>query len=101
MISQIKSNIEQNSKITKVLFLVHLERDPRKRDILRTNIGINYWNDWDNRVLDNIQMTRYKEYSQIRNMTFEELVTCYRSSVLVLSAFARAIGLTTSEIGEC
>lgn len=34
------------------------------------------------------------------NMTFEELVQCYRSSVLVLSAFARAIGLTPSEIGE-
>jgi hypothetical protein len=74
MISQLKANIEQNSKVTRVLFIVHLERDPRKRDILRTNIGINYWNDWDNRVLDNIHMTRYKEFSQIRNMTFEELI---------------------------
>jgi hypothetical protein len=74
MISQLKANIEQNSKITRVLFIVHLERDPRKRDILRSNIGINYWNDWDNKVLDNIHMTRYKEFSQIRNMTFEELI---------------------------
>jgi hypothetical protein len=74
MISQMKSTIEQNSKISRVLFLIHLERDPRKRDILRSNIGVNYWNDWDTRVLDNIQMTRYQEYCQIRSLTFEDLI---------------------------
>jgi hypothetical protein len=74
LIAQLKSNIEYNSKITKMLFIVHLERDPKKREKLKTNIGINYWNGWNNAVLDSIHDCPYTEFVQIRNLTFEQLL---------------------------
>jgi hypothetical protein len=86
LISQIKSNLEQNSKITKVIFICHLERDPKKREKLKTNIGLNYWNDWDNRVLDNLQHSNYKEYCQIKDLPFDELLlsTNYQTGITLL-----------------
>ena len=74
MLSQMKSDIELNSKVSKVIFLIHLERDPRRRQLLKSNIGINYWKDWDNRVLDSLSHSDYEEYCKTRDMTFEDLL---------------------------
>jgi len=74
LISQIKSILSENSKITKVLFLVHLDRHPSHREILKQSIGINYWAEWDNRVLDNLKHTDYAKAIEIREATLEDLI---------------------------
>ena len=35
---------------------------------------MNYWKDWDNRVLDSLSHSDYKEYCKAREMSFENLL---------------------------
>ena len=60
LITQLKTSIAENPTIKKVLFIVHMDR--RAKDITRVtkNIGLNFWHDWDNCVIEDINKSNYK-----------------------------------------
>jgi hypothetical protein len=75
LISQLKSSVNENKNIKRVIFLVHVDRRAAEAAKLNGNIGLNYWDDWDNYVIEDIGGVEYEEYSNlysysIRNMLF-------------------------------
>jgi hypothetical protein len=73
MITQLKSALSENPAIKRVLLLVHLDKSKARRDILKTNIGLNFWGGWDNRVIDDIKHSDYARAIEVRDLTLEDL----------------------------
>ena len=74
LVSQIKSIMSENPKISRVVFLLHLDKHPSRREVLKQSVGINYWADWDNRVIDNLRHTDYARAIEVRESTLEDLI---------------------------
>lgn len=73
IITQLKSTLSENPAIKRVLLLVHIDKNKARREILKTNIGLNFWGGWDNRVIDDIRHTDYSKAIEVRDQTLEDL----------------------------
>ena len=74
LITQLKTSINENPSILKALFIIHLER--RAKDIIgiTRNVGLNYWHDWDNVVLEDINESNYVEMKNAYNHTINQII---------------------------
>jgi hypothetical protein len=81
LITQLKTSISENTKIKKVLFIIHMDR--RAKDITRVtkNIGLNFWHDWDNCVIEDINKTNYAEMKDLYDYSLTELLFSERHSM--------------------
>ena len=81
LITQLKASISENNKIKKVLFIVHMDR--RAKDITRVtkNIGLNFWHDWENCIIEDINKSNYKEMKEIYDFSLTELLFSERHSM--------------------
>jgi hypothetical protein len=78
ILSQVKSAFNENSLVKKILIVIHLDRDFKKNLYSKHNsaksLGIDFWNQWDNMVIDDLEETRYKEISESMKQTLATLV---------------------------
>ena len=74
LITQLKTTINENPNILKSLFIIHLER--RAKDIISItkNIGLNYWHDWDNVVIEDINESNYAEMKNAYDFTINQII---------------------------
>jgi hypothetical protein len=72
--SQLKNLLAENRGIKKYLFVIHLERRAKDNQIITRNVGLNFWKDWDNRVLENLNFTNYRELRDIYGCSYEEVL---------------------------
>jgi hypothetical protein len=81
LITQLKTNINENANIKRCLFVIHLDR--RAKDIvpITKNIGLNFWHDWDNFVIENINGSNYSEMKDIYGLSLTELVLSERHAM--------------------
>ena len=81
LITQLKTNINENSNIKRCLFVIHLDR--RAKDIMPTtkNIGLNFWHEWDNCVIENINGSNYSEMKDVYDLTLTDLLLSERHSM--------------------
>ena len=82
LMTQMKASMSENPKIKKGLFLVHLDKISIRREILKQSVGLNFWGDWDNRVLDNLRHTDYDKVIKMRDFSLEELIVDDKSRMM-------------------
>jgi hypothetical protein len=76
-LAQLKLALNENKLLGRVIILVHLERDLSKGSFFKTSSGfsgIDYWNGWDNLLIDELEGTPYKELSTIVDYPLAGLV---------------------------
>ena len=73
LVPQIKACLSENKEIKKAIFLVHLDRVSTQRDSY-SGEGLNFWDGWNNLVLEDIRQTNYSKAVETRHKSLEELV---------------------------
>lgn len=73
IVTQLKSTLSENPGIKKVMLVIHLDKSKSRREILKSNVGLNFWGDWDNRVIDDIRNTDYTWAIEVRDKTLADL----------------------------
>ena len=73
ILTQLKSTLTENPGIKKVMLIIHVDKSKSRREILKTNVGLNFWGDWDNRVIDDIRYTDYTRAIEVRDQTLADL----------------------------
>lgn len=81
LVTQLKTNINENTNIKRCLFVIHLDR--RAKDILPVtrNIGLNFWHEWDNCVIENINASNYSEMKDVYDLTLTDLLLNERYAI--------------------
>jgi hypothetical protein len=74
LLSQLKSSILGNDKIKRVIFVIHVDRKASDAANLNENIGLNYWDDWENYVIEDISGVKYDELSDIYDMSLKDIL---------------------------
>jgi hypothetical protein len=73
LISQLKSTINENKNIKRTIFLIHVDRRAIDAAKINGNIGLNYWDDWDNYVIEDIGGVAYKELANLYSLSIKEM----------------------------
>jgi hypothetical protein len=90
MISQMKGVLNQCQAVQGVLVLIHLPNDLMATRALQRNVGIDFWNGWDNRVIDNLMGTDYAELQEVVQATLKDIVL-NNDSVIGQRIFKRTV----------
>lgn len=73
LVTQLKSSIKENTRIKKCLFVLHLQqRGDNDLNELSKNKGLNYWDNWENYVIENIHQTNYINLANMYDSTVKE-----------------------------
>jgi hypothetical protein len=74
LITQLKANINENTNIKRCLFVVHLDRRAKDIMLITKNIGLNFWHEWDNCVIEDLNRSNYSEMKDIYNVSLTDLI---------------------------
>jgi hypothetical protein len=74
MLPQIKASINDNSSISGVVIIIHLEREVSRNKMLTKNTGIDFWNDWDNLMLDKVEGTDFDGLKSALDKSMKQLI---------------------------
>jgi hypothetical protein len=74
LVTQLKANINENPTIKRCLFVVHLDRRAKDIMLITKNIGLNFWHDWDNCVIEDVNRSNYSEMKDIYNASLSDLL---------------------------
>jgi hypothetical protein len=74
LITQLKANINENPAIKRCLFVVHLDRRAKDIMLITKNIGLNFWHDWDNSVIEDLNRSNYSEMKDIYDVSLSDLI---------------------------
>lgn len=81
LVAQLKASIAENPNIKKALFVIHLDRRAKDISAVTKNIGLNFWHDWDNVVLEDISGSNYHELVEVYDLGLSSLLFSSRQSL--------------------
>jgi hypothetical protein len=74
LVSQLKSSINENKDIKKTIFLIHVDRRASDAEKLNGNIGLNYWDDWENYVIEDLGGIAYHELASMYSLSIKKFL---------------------------